>query len=272
MEPVIRRASAAAVTILLSAATAAAQTPPSPGAESAAAAAPVVAAPAQLPAERGGASRFFIDVAHDYPNFLSVENAIWIGVGGGVALATHPADDDVRDYFAAPEPTTFTTSLNGGAEYGSLLVQVPLAIGWWMVGHAAGSNREADAGRDLLRGQISAVSWTYALKYSVNRERPNGDPRSFPSGHASAVFSTAAVLSQHYGLKLGVPAYALATYTATSRLSDNKHWLSDTVFGAVLGATSGRTVTLHLRRERVTLAPLAVPGGAGVLLVTSRVT
>lgn len=268
MKPLIRRAPAAALAVVLSAAGAAAQAPSSTGAEPAVAAVPVAAAPAQLPAERGGASRFFGDVAHDYRNFLSVENAIWLGVGGGVALATHPADDDVRDYFV--EPSAVATSLEGGQEYGSLIVQLPLAVGWWMVGHYAGSNREADAGRDLVRGQISAVSWTYALKYSVNRERPNGDPRSFPSGHASAVFSTAAVLSQHYGWKFGVPAYAVATYTAASRISDNKHWLSDAVFGAFLGATSGRTVTLHLRRERVTLAPLAVPGGAAVLLVTSR--
>ncbi len=93
-------------------------------------------------------------------------------------------------------------------------VQVPLAVGWWAVSRLTESERGAAAGRDLLRAQISAVSWTYAFKYAVNRERPNGDPRSFPSGHASATFATAMVLQEHYGWKIGVPVFAAAAYTA----------------------------------------------------------
>jgi membrane-associated phospholipid phosphatase len=72
------------------------------------------------------------------------------------------------------------------------------------------------------------------------------------------------VLQEHYGWKLGVPVFAIATYTAASRIVDNKHWASDVVFGAFLGMTSGRTVTLHVRGQPISLAPLAVPGGGGV--------
>ena len=86
-----------------------------------------------------------------------------------------------------------------------------------------------------MRAQISAVSWTYAFKYAVNRTRPNGDPRSFPSGHSSAVFATAMVLQEHYGWKVGLPIFAAAAYTAASRITVNKHWASDVTFGAVLG-------------------------------------
>jgi membrane-associated phospholipid phosphatase len=147
---------------------------------------------------------------------------------------------------------------------------VPLAFGWWAVGHVARREREAAAGRDLVRAQLSAVSWTYAFKYAVSRDRPNGDPRSFPSGHASATFSTAVVLQQHYGWKVGVPAFALAGYTAASRVAAEKHWASDAMFGAFLGAASGRTVTLRLRGHRVALAPWPLAGGGGIQISSVR--
>jgi membrane-associated phospholipid phosphatase len=143
---------------------------------------------------------------------------------------------------------------------------VPLAIGWWITGHAVDSARSADAGRDLLRAQINATSWAYAWKYAVNRTRPNGDPRSFPSGHATAAFATAMVLEDHYGWKVGVPFFAAATYTSISRLTVNKHWASDVTFGAFVGIASARTVTLHLRRERFAVMPLVTPGGGGLAL------
>ena len=220
--------------------------------------------PPSPPEEPGETKRFIRDVLRDYKNFFSVETAVWLSVGGGAALTIHPADDAIRD--ETKEGTTLSTSLKGGEYYGGAAVQFPLALGWWIVGHAVGSERGAEAGRDLLRAQISAVSWTYAFKFPVNRTRPNGDPRSFPSGHASATFATAMVLEDHYGWKVGVPAFAAAVYTAASRVTGDKHWASDVVFGAFLGIASARTVTLHIRQTKVSIAPMAVPGGGGVLV------
>jgi len=232
------------------------------------AAAPVSAQARPADDEPGAAARFFKDVGGDYVHFFSKETAIWLGTGGGLALAVHPADEAIRDLTQGP--STLTTALEGGASYGNGLVQIPLAVAWWTIGHAAGSARGAEAGRDLLRAQINTASWTYALKLAIGRTRPNGDPRSFPSGHASATFATAMVLQDHYGWKAGVPAFAAAAYTATSRLTDNKHWASDVVFGAFLGMASARTATIHLRSTDVTVAPLAAPRTAGVLVRVAR--
>jgi membrane-associated phospholipid phosphatase len=138
---------------------------------------------------------------------------------------------------------------------------VPVALTWWVVGYAGGNARAAAAGRDLMRAQISAMSWTFAVKYAVDRTRPNGDPRSFPSGHTASAFATAMVLQEHYGWKLGVPFFAIAGYTAASRVVDNRHWASDVMFGAFLGMTSGRTVTVRMRHQSVWLSPVVVPGG-----------
>ncbi len=216
--------------------------------------------------EPGWATRLLGDVGGDYVHFFSKENAVWLSVGGGAALGVHPADDDLSEWAQDENP-----SLTGGATYGLGLVQLPVAIGVWAMGAAAESGRVADTGRDLLRAQISVVSWTYAIKVASQRMRPNGrDSRSFPSGHASTTFATAMVLQEHAGWKLGVPAFAAAAYTAASRVADNQHWVSDVVFGAFLGLASGRTVTIQYRNRRLSLAPLAVSGGGGVLVTVLR--
>jgi membrane-associated phospholipid phosphatase len=72
------------------------------------------------------------------------------------------------------------------------------------------------------------------------------------------------VLQEHYGWKLGVPFFAIASYTAASRIVDNRHWASDVVFGAFLGMANGRTVTMRVRSQSVSIAPLTVAGGGGV--------
>jgi membrane-associated phospholipid phosphatase len=210
----------------------------------------------------GGFRAFIRDVGRDYKNLFSVENGEWAVVGSTVTLAIHQQDEALRVETEGPTPT----ALKPGATYGNVTLQVPLALGWWITGHAMGSPRGAEAGRDLLRAQISATSWTYALKYAVGRTRPNGDPRSFPSGHSSATFATAMVLQEHYGWKLGVPMFLAAAYTGAERVTNNKHWASDVAFGALVGVLAGRTVTLHVRQERLDVQPLVAPRGGGIMV------
>jgi membrane-associated phospholipid phosphatase len=214
---------------------------------------------------RNFASALVHNLGDDVKHLPRQNSIYWLAGGGAAALAIHPADDNLSEW-AQEEHATWT----GGDTYGSQKVQLPLAIGVWAVGAAAGSGSVADTGRDLLRAQISVVSWTFAIKVAAQRTRPNGDPRSFPSGHASNSFATAMVLQEHFGWKAGVPAFAVAAYTAASRVVANQHWASDVVFGAFVGMASGRTVTIHLRDTRLSLAPLAVPGGGGVLVTALR--
>jgi membrane-associated phospholipid phosphatase len=76
-------------------------------------------------------------------------------------------------------------------------------------------------------------------KRAVNRTRPDGEHKrsnsSFPSSHAANAFTLAWVLSARW--RRGWPAFAaLATLVAFSRLYLNRHYLSDVVAGAALGA------------------------------------
>ncbi len=233
-------------------------------------AAAIVALPAVAPAQSvddtNAAARLLRDIASDYKNYLSIENAELIGLGGAAAGGVHAVDEPIANWVQTNQPSTWV----GADTYGSQLLHVPVAVAWWAIGSLAGSSRNADAGRDLLRAQLSVVSWTYAIKYATDRTRPNGDPRSFPSGHASTSFASAMVLQEHYGWKLGVPAFLLAGYTAGSRVMANQHWTSDVIVGAAVGMASGRTVTLHMREKAVVVAPLPLPGGGGVLFRVVR--
>jgi hypothetical protein len=214
----------------------------------------------------GVAGRLIRDVALDYKAFFSIETAETLGIGGLGALTVHAEDEAI----ARSIQDSTHVPLSGGSIYGSQWLHIPVAMAWWAVGAAAGSDRHADAGRDLLRVQLSVVSWTYAIKLATNRTRPNGDPHSFPSGHASTSFAAAMVLQEHYGWKLGLPAFLAASYSGVSRVLDNQHWASDVAFGAAVGIASGRTVTIHLRETRVRVAPLVALGGAGVLVTAER--
>ena len=61
----------------------------------------------------------------------------------------------------------------------------------------------------------------HSLKRITNKERPNGGDYSFPSGHTSAAFTGAGFIEKRYGLKVGIPAYILASYVGWSRVYSN---------------------------------------------------
>jgi membrane-associated phospholipid phosphatase len=62
---------------------------------------------------------------------------------------------------------------------------------------------------------------------------------------------------------------AAATYVATSRLVDNRHFLSDVAFGAAVGMSSGWTVVGTRGRSHLAFEPVPVRGG--MMIALSRV-
>jgi len=104
-----------------------------------------------------------------------------------------------------------------------------------------------------------------ALKYTVQRERPDGsNSLSFPSGHTSSMFATATVLQRYYGWKVGVPAYALGSYVGLARMAWNKHHATDVVMGAGIGIASARTVTMTMNKTKFAVGVQPQVGGASI--------
>jgi len=59
----------------------------------------------------------------------------------------------------------------------------------------------------------------------------------------------------------------VAGYVATSRLADNRHFLSDVVFGSALGIASGWTVVGRHGKSNYALMPVPTRGGMMVSVI-----
>ncbi|MDP4184915.1 MAG: phosphatase PAP2 family protein [Bacteroidota bacterium] len=102
----------------------------------------------------------------------------------------------------------------------------------------------------IVEASAVNVALTYALKYSINRERPfdkysyilkksDGGGPSFPSGHTSGAFATATSLSMAYPKwYIIVPSFAWAGTVAYSRMYLGVHYPSDVLGGMITGAGS----------------------------------
>lgn len=88
------------------------------------------------------------------------------------------------------------------------------------------------------------IALTYGLKLAINKERPNGENNnSFPSGHTSVAFASAAFVQKRYGWEYGIPAYLFAGYVGYTRIEANKHDGVDVLAGAAIGVGMGYLFT-----------------------------
>ena len=110
------------------------------------------------------------------------------------------------------------------------------------------------------------VAVSYALKYSIDKERPDGsDNHSFPSNHTGFAFAGATFLQQRYGWKIGLPAYVIGGYVAWGRVYSKRHDVWDVLAGAAVGAGSALLLTTPFAtRNELVVVPLAIDGGCGV--------
>ena len=204
----------------------------------------------------------FKQSAGDFRNLPSKNNLKLLGIGALVASLGAALDQPTSRSFS--ETRSLDAPFQPGQTMGGARVQLASALATYTIGHAIGNRKAAQVGGDLLRAQILSQAITAGVKLSVGRTRPDGTMYSFPSGHSSVTFASATVLQRNFGWKVGVPAYALASYVAASRIQEKRHFLSDVAFGAAIGVVSGRTVTIGRGESRFALAPMAAPGGGGV--------
>jgi hypothetical protein len=205
-------------------------------------------------------------VIGDIKHLPARENMYLALVGGALAAGVSPFDQSFNAHLQSHYDAV--NAFFAPAKYlGNTPEQIALSLGTYAYGRVFDHDKVSHLGMDLLRAQIVTTALVQPIKYATQRERPDGsDALSFPSGHAAITFAGATVLERHVGWRNSLLAYAVATYVAASRLHDNKHYLSDVVFGAAVGTIAGRTVTQH-GRDNWTLIPVDVPGGVAVLAV-----
>ena len=120
---------------------------------------------------------------------------------------------------------------------------------WHLVSAARAARSERNIPSSVRLSVVLGVESTLVngiIKTLVKRDRPIPEferphhlriplTTSFPSGHASAAFCAAGLLSD--GSRLGPAYYGLATVVAASRIHVKIHHASDVLAGAVVGAT-----------------------------------
>ena len=213
-----------------------------------------------------GIRALFGDLREDIKQLPSMQNLSIAGIGGGLAAIAHPSD---HTFNARVQNRYEDIAFAPGKYLGDTPEQVAFSLGTYAYGRLFDAPKVAHLGMDLLQAQILTEILVEPMKFAVHRERPDlSNHQSFPSGHAAVTFATATVIERHLGWRKSLLAYTIASYVAMSRLHDNRHYLSDEIFGAAIGSIAGRTV-VHHAADYWSFAPVSVPGG-GVALVISR--
>ena len=120
----------------------------------------------------------------------------------------------------------------------------------------------------FTKGILVNVAVTYGLKFGINKPRPDkSNDNSFPSGHTSTVFHSAGFVHRRYGFKYSIPAYALAGFTAASRIDSKKHDILDVLAGAAIGLGSNLLFTTDYAEEHM---ELTFSSGNGQYLIGYR--
>ena len=219
-----------------------------------------------------GLSALWFSLMSDFKEFPRRESTwVFLAVGAGGAAASHAADHAVNQKLVGNETAS---RIFAPGKYLGGWTQFSVGVGMYVIGRYAlepengteHTNKWSHLGFDLVRAQLLTQAFTQAIKQTVRRPRPTGECCSFPSGHSSATFATAAVLERHLGLRGAWPTIAVASYVAISRLHDNRHFLSDVIFGAALGTATGWTVVGRHGRSSYVWMPVRTPGGVAVVV------
>lgn len=114
--------------------------------------------------------------------------------------------------------------------------------------------KDKEGTKQFLKGFLINTAATYALKYGINKRRPNNNgDYAFPSGHTSISFQSAAFMDRRYGLKYGAPAYLLAGFVGYSRINAKRHDGWDVLGGMILGIGSSYLFTTPYQKEHMQL-------------------
>ena len=175
--------------------------------------------------------------------------------GSGLLLMAF--DQEIQDWVQGGRTTSsdrvssFFSLFGDGAALLGLSAAVYVA---GEVGHDDGLRKTALLSLESL---TTASLFVWTIKIIAGRARPfTGESGgsfhpftlessfwSFPSGHATAAFSVAAMIAlQSKPVLIDIGAYSLACLTSLSRVHDDKHWASDVFFGSALGYFIARKI------------------------------
>ncbi|MDQ2931194.1 MAG: phosphatase PAP2 family protein [Gemmatimonadota bacterium] len=209
-----------------------------------------------------------VDHAH-HPSLFTRSDAWTFGAFIAGAAALRPFDSQIANEIREPAAQRNRSAARAAKTFnfigspGTLLAGVAM-YGVGRIGHF---DRVADLGLHSTEAIVVSAGATFLIKGLAGRQRPShagvndpddfsfgggfksGGSSSFPSGHATAAFATATVVtlethrwwprSTWYVAPL---MFGGASLVGVARLYTNAHWASDVIMGAGIGTLTGLKV------------------------------
>ena len=148
---------------------------------------------------------------------ISKESVPLLSTAAALTLVALPFDETLT--YSASCSTFLKTSFEGWARVaGQEWVLGSGALATYLIARATDQPKLSAVGGDMMQAQVVAGATTFVIKHAIRRPRPDGEPRSLPSGHAAGTFAAATVVQRHFGLKGAVPAYTLAVLISGARM------------------------------------------------------
>jgi hypothetical protein len=199
------------------------------------------------------------------PLHMDRKDALWtIGVLG-IGAAIYSNDEAIvaasRRNREAPGYKQFLQVGNAIEPVGFIGRMNPYYAGSWLVGRVFHIGPVERIAPEIIESDLIAGSVRDVAKQLVGRRHPFenlgphafafGKGGSFPSGHTSAAFELATILSHHVNrTPFTVVAYGLATSVAFQRFHTGAHWPSDCFIPAVTGTLIARTIVRRNEERR----------------------
>ncbi|NOZ78909.1 MAG: phosphatase PAP2 family protein [Acidobacteria bacterium] len=229
--------------------------------------------------EKGFGKRLLSDLADIVRRPAHMSSRDWRRLGAGVAAvgATALLDTEIRARVQRHRTSGSEDLANTVRPLGGWGALAGLGV-TWIVGHASHDPKVRRIAEDGFEASIIAAGLiTPALKVVVGRARPVEElgagyirpfsgHHSFPSGEAGEAFVVASVVAAHTRSRwLQGGMWGLAGLVAWERIELDRHWASDVVAGALIGAEVGRWVVKRgsedrVRRVDVVVLPVIAPG------------
>ena len=181
---------------------------------------------------------------------------------GGVALLS-VVDEPIQDWIQDHRSEGTDDAAGIFRREGEPIWWGGITVGVTAAGLIIGDDDVTRTGARAITSVAASAVASTGIKYLLSRSRPAEGVGAFefhpfsslkdsdgtelrfsmPSGHTTAAFAVATTLADEIRSPVAdVLLYTFATGTAWSRMNDDRHWLTDTAFGAILGITTAKVV------------------------------
>ena len=236
------------------------------------------------------------DILHVWASPLHADRDEWVTFAASAAFvgATLIIDDDVQRYMARHPRSAFMRGLEPFREdhktelfnLGSGKRLQPLSGVLYLLGFAFDSRALRDAGMGCASTQQANILVHHGSYAIISRERPRSatdqyeielgagpwNEHSFYGGHAGNIMGCVTYWNERFDLGPAEPVlYLFAIGVGLGRIADQRHWLSDTFTGMLVGHAFGRVIGRRAR-ARASGAPGQAlgPFGGDLLLSAGR--